>query len=221
MPRDLYTVLRLRRDADADEIRSAYRRLAQKYHPDMGAPSAERFVEISEAYEVLGDPERRRAYDLDRQRQRQRQRQSHARPSPGVEPLASRRRATATPRDPGADPLGLLDEILGDMAPGFFDAETRPRGRSELQVELILDRREATVGGRFPLHVPLRSCDARGGTGYLGMHRCPDCRGARIDYHAIEISIPPGVTHGENVRLRLDETGLPGVDLFVTIAVQR
>ena len=62
---DLYGILGLTPHATASEIRSAYRKLARKYHPDVSAsPDANaRFVQISHAYQILGDPSRRRAYD--------------------------------------------------------------------------------------------------------------------------------------------------------------
>jgi molecular chaperone DnaJ len=64
--RDYYEVLGLRRGASEQEIKRAYRRLARKYHPDVNPgskPAETKFKEISEAYEVLSNPEKRRRYD--------------------------------------------------------------------------------------------------------------------------------------------------------------
>ncbi|HNZ97535.1 MAG TPA: DnaJ domain-containing protein, partial [Thermoanaerobaculia bacterium] len=63
--KDYYKVLGVRRDASAEEIQKAYRKLARKYHPDVATePDAEaRFKEIAEANEVLKDPEKRAKYD--------------------------------------------------------------------------------------------------------------------------------------------------------------
>ena len=65
MARDYYEVLGVSRDATADEIQRAYRKLARRYHPDINRDPAaeERFKEISEAYDVLSDPETRKRYD--------------------------------------------------------------------------------------------------------------------------------------------------------------
>ncbi len=66
MPRDYYEVLGVARDANRGEVKTAFRRLARELHPDVNDhdPEAEeKFKEAAEAYEVLSDPERRRAYD--------------------------------------------------------------------------------------------------------------------------------------------------------------
>lgn len=60
--RNYYDILGVKRDADADEIRKAFRKLAVKYHPDAGG-DAQKFKEISEAYTTLSDPQKRKEYD--------------------------------------------------------------------------------------------------------------------------------------------------------------
>src|SRR5262245_16108505 len=81
--KDYYRILGVARDADDKTIKSAYRKLARKHHPDVarGKDAGERFREIAEAYEVLSDPEKRQRYDTlgpDWQR--------YAQTSPGPQP---------------------------------------------------------------------------------------------------------------------------------------
>src|SRR5262249_13143652 len=61
--KDYYKTLEVERGADEKAIKTAYRKLARKYHPDVNKGSADRFKEITEAYEVLSDPDKRKRYD--------------------------------------------------------------------------------------------------------------------------------------------------------------
>src|SRR5918995_5059290 len=61
--KDYYKILGVDRSADEKTIKSAYRKLARKYHPDVAKGKEDRFKEVTEAYEVLSDPEKRRRYD--------------------------------------------------------------------------------------------------------------------------------------------------------------
>lgn len=63
MAKDLYEILGLNKSASADEIKRAYRKLAHQYHPDKGGGNPEKFKEVNEAYQVLGDAEKRKQYD--------------------------------------------------------------------------------------------------------------------------------------------------------------
>src|SRR5580692_8218420 len=100
---DYYGVLGVRRDADPDEIRKAYRRLARELHPDVNPDpeTQERFKEITQAYEVLSDPGKRQMYDL------------------GADPFAQ--------AGAGAGGFGA-GFPLSDIMDAFFGAGTATRG---------------------------------------------------------------------------------------------
>ena len=63
--KDLYKVLGISRDASDGDIKKAFRKLSMKYHPDINPDASDKFVEITEAHDILSDPEKRHIYDVD------------------------------------------------------------------------------------------------------------------------------------------------------------
>ncbi|MEZ5266403.1 MAG: DnaJ domain-containing protein [Acidimicrobiales bacterium] len=150
---DYYELLEVARTATPDELKKAYRRLARQYHPDVNPdPEAEaRFKEISKAYEVLSDPQRRARYDR----------------------FGPEEGAAAGPGFGGFS-AGGLDDLLGMVFDGFGfgGAGGRGRGRpgpprsADLETVLDLEFEEAVFGHQGRVH------PHRGGLlGLLG-HRC-------------------------------------------------
>ncbi len=159
--RDYYEVLGVGRNATAEEMKRAYRRLAMQYHPDRNPddPSAEvRFKEIGEAYAVLSDPERRQRYDTC----------GHA---DGGQPL-------------GADfgfqsAFDLFDMFFGG---GARRPQTGPQHGADLRMPLAIDFEEAIRGVTRRVEVTRPAqCPVCDGTGAApGSHprRCPQCEGS-------------------------------------------
>ncbi|HJS59847.1 MAG TPA: molecular chaperone DnaJ [Vicinamibacteria bacterium] len=162
--RDYYEILGIPRNASDQEVKSAYRKLAMKYHPDRNPAdkqAEERFKEAAEAYSVLQDPEKRRRYDA----------YGHA----GV--------GSATP---GFDPSIFADfgDILGDFF-GFGDVFGRrrgPRRGADLRYNLELGFEEALFGAETHIQIPrAEACATCGGTGSApgsSPQTCPGCGGA-------------------------------------------
>ncbi|MEV1238705.1 DnaJ C-terminal domain-containing protein [Nonomuraea sp. NPDC049750] len=182
--RDFYEVLGVDRNADADEIQRAYRKLVRKYHPDVNKnPGAEdRFKEISEAYSVLSDPQTRRRYDAFGHDFRQ--------VPPDVDPeewSRGRARAGAGARAGGgqrrsarAEDFGFgadvdLEAMLGGMFGGRGRRGWGPVPGADQEAELSLTVEEAYQGGRRTITLP---------------------GGRRLD-----VTIPKGVTNGQRIRL--------------------
>jgi curved DNA-binding protein len=132
--RDPYEVLGVARDADADEIRRAYRALARSHHPDVSkeAGAEERFKEIGEAYAVLSDPERRAAFD------RGEEAGAAAGPGPQWGPAGA---------DDGEGFEDLFEQLFGRPAEGSVRGHAfRARG-ADLEAVLELDLEEVAKGG--------------------------------------------------------------------------
>ncbi|HEX2022269.1 MAG TPA: molecular chaperone DnaJ [Candidatus Thermoplasmatota archaeon] len=164
---DYYELLGVARDASLDDIKKAYRKLALQYHPDRNKePGAEeKFKEISEAYAVLSDPEKRRAYDQF----------GHA----GFD-----QRYTEEDIFRGAD-FGEFGFDLGSILRTFFGGGGfgfgGPRGGRDLQVVLEIPLEEVAKGGAKEVRVArLEPCDACHGTGAkpgTRPRRCATCGG--------------------------------------------
>jgi len=242
-----YEILEVSRESALEEVRAAYRQLALKYHPDKnpGDNEAEdRFKQISEAYQVLADPEKRQLYDLY-----------------GDAGLA------------GFD-LGGFEDIFSSFGEVFEDFFSfgRSRGRpdqpqpgADLRKPVVLTLDEAARGLNNCLTVqrrvccprcqghgaepdrPRQTCSRCQGKGQVSQSKgllkifntCPDCQGAGTiitapcsvcqgagvinEQKQIQVHIPPGVDTGTRLRLRGEgEAGTPGAppgDLYLEICV--
>jgi DnaJ-class molecular chaperone len=213
MARNYYIVLGVSRTADRERIKQAYRKAAKKYHPDMHvAPeSAEKFREIREAYETLGDERRRRRYDEKLARQ-------------GSELRVNRAPETIRKRSALFDELDSfftpVDEFFSGFVPGFFE---RPRERQkDLYLEVILTPEEALRGGLFPITVPvIERCPRCRTTGFWEDFFCPLCLGdGRIrSEREFSLSIPPHVKHGTQIRLSMEDIGLKDCCLNIKVYI--
>ncbi|MBS3026399.1 MAG: molecular chaperone DnaJ [Dolichospermum sp. DET50] len=176
MARDYYETLGVSRDADKEEIKQAYRRLARKYHPDVNKESGaeERFKEINRAYEVLSEPEVRARYD----------RFGEA----GVSGAAAAG-AGAGFQDM-SDMSGFAD-IFESIFSGFAGApggQPQQRRRAgpvrgdDLRLDLKLDFREAVFGGEKEIRIShLETCEVCTGSGAKSGTRprtCSTCSGS-------------------------------------------
>jgi molecular chaperone DnaJ len=158
MARDYYEILGVSRDADKEEIKSAYRRLARKYHPDVNkeAGAEERFKEINRAYEVLSEPEIRQRYD----------RFGEA----GVSGAASAGGGFQDMGDMGGF-ADIFESIFSGFAgsPGAGSTQRRRSGPvrgDDLQLDLKLDFREAVFGGDKQIRIAhLETCEVCTGSG--------------------------------------------------------
>lgn len=229
--RDYYEILGVGRAATADEIRKAYRKLARKHHPDVNpndSAAEERFKEISEAYDVLSDAEKRAKYDRLGENWKA---GSDFTPPPG---WGARGGGGYVDLDDmfgarGAGPTGFSDffESLfggrrGQRAGGGFSM----RG-SDVEAEITLSLEDAHRGARRSLTMKVAEpCAACGGSGIQGSAPCPTCRGTGSVPRpkTIEVNIPPGARDGSVIRL--SGQGEPGVgggpagDLYLKVSLQ-
>lgn len=160
MARDYYETLGISRDADQEEIKRAYRRLARKYHPDVNREegSEERFKEINRAYEVLSDPQMRQRYDSFGEA--------------GISGAGAGAGAGASDFQDFGDFGGFADIFEQFFGGGFAGAGAERRRRSgpvrgdDLRLDLKLDFREAIFGGEKDIKIThLETCETCEGSG--------------------------------------------------------
>lgn len=235
--KDYYKILGVKKTASEKEIKSAYRKLARKYHPDVnpGDKTAEaRFKEINEAQAVLTDPDKRKKYDTlgpDWEKRVQ----------PGYHPGGY----TYTTSGGTADFSDFFETLFGGRgaqqqqqtgSSGFdFDLGSifgRGRGRQpemaaqrgadvEQPVDITLDEAFHGVEKVFTLQTP-QPCPTCHGTGLQGDQLCPTCHGAGTvtKTKRLEVKIPAGVKEGSRIRVAGEGSGGAGGptgDLFLVV----
>lgn len=161
--RDYYEVLGVGKDASADDVKKAYRKLARQYHPDVNkeADAEEKFKEVKEAYDVLSDDQKRATYD----------RYGHVDPNQGMGGAG------------GADFGGF-----GDIFDMFFGGGGRqrdpnaPQRGNDLQYTMTIDFKEAVFGKETEITIPrTENCDTCHGSGAkpgTSPKTCTTCHGS-------------------------------------------
>ena len=237
--RDYYEVLGVNKSTPKDDLKKSYRKLAMKYHPDRNpddADASEKFKELSEAYEILSDDQKRQAYDQF----------GHD----GVNPSFSNAQGAAD---------GFSD-IFGDIFSDIFGGSGRAGGSraqrgADLNYSVEVSLEDAVKGTSINLDIPSKErcsgswsqCSYCGGAGAVRMQQgffsmqqaCPECRGEgeRHDSNCkscrgagfikknktLAVKIPEGVDTGDRIRLSGEgDIGKDGNgDLYIQVEVKR
>ena len=250
---DYYTTLGVSRDASSATIKKAYKKLAMKHHPDRNKgdkQSEEKFKELSEAYEVLSDQEKRQTYDQF-----------------GHEGINSRFGQSGGYSSAGGSFNDIFGDVFGDIFGGGGQSRSQSRRGSDLEYQIQLSLEEAISGKEVKMKIPTsvncNDCDGTGadkGTafttctqcngsgqvrvsqGFFSLQQaCPKCRGQgkTIDKSCgkcsgagkikktknLSVKIPSGVDSGDQIRLSGEgEAGGPGGqsgDLYVSVRVKK
>ena len=169
--KDYYAILEVDKDASSDEIRKAFQQKARKLHPDVNkAPDAEeRFKEVSEAYAVLSDPDKRKRYDAMRS----------GSPFGGYGSPSSPAGGYSDPFGFGGNPFGW-----GPFGAGTARRRSRayrPRAGSDVTLDLEVDAETAAAGTRrgvtFQRYAPCDVCHGSGSVEAATSETCPTCGG--------------------------------------------
>ena len=234
--RDYYAILGVPKSAAEKDIKSAYRKLARKWHPDANPDNPkeaeEKFKELSEAYEVLGDPEKRKKYDMlgsDWQRAaRQAEQQREYRTRYGDGDFGGFEFGNAGAGASAGGPTGFSDFFdmffsgigrrQSAQQPGFAQ-----RGQ-DLETTIELSLRDVYDGGKKAVSLQLEDlCPRCRGTGTDAGRLCPQCSGTGrvLVAKKFEVSIPKGIGDGQRIRLAAQGGaglhGGPNGDLYLIV----
>lgn len=209
--RNLYIVLGLLPGASTAMIRSAYRSLAKAYHPDRIGPSgATRFREISEAYRVLSDPALRDAYNAALRAERTPAEATGRWGAGGVEPLVAE--PIAVRRNIARSAPSIEEEFVDWMVRNFTARHTPKSGHQrQADIDVILTREEADLGGILPIEVPAFSiCPSCDGDGRDWFSVCLPCSGTgvREGRRIAHLQIPQLVRDGTTWEIPVSEGGV-------------
>ncbi len=250
--KDLYDILGVNRDASDEDIKKSYRKLAMKYHPDRNPDSKdseEKFKEAKSAYEILSEPDKRRAYDA----------YGHA----GINPQGG--------GGPGGEGMGGFSEAFGDIFGEIFGGRGGRGGQqvyrgADLRYNMDITLEQAARGTETKIRIPSldecatckgtgakpgtqpKTCHTCNGQGQVRMQQgffsiqqtCPTCHGngkviadpcapcsgsGRIKNHkTLSVKIPSGVDDGDRIRLSGEgEAGMnggPPGDLYVVVQLK-
>ena len=223
MAKNYFAILGITSSASADEIRTAYRRLAKEFHPDLYAGGNETFREIQEAYSVLGDVRRRKSYEQQISKKPVRKTVKRTAYYPEPEPLIPEQQ----PVDMGEiSPVRSFqtfspsaDEIFDWLWHNFSDLKQPKSGRIQnLTLEVPLTREQALGGGTARIMVPTRAvCPTCRGFGGLGAYECYRCAGEGDISGEVPVSIsfPPGLTKDHAVMVPLNRFGMRNLHMKV------
>ncbi|MBV8690006.1 MAG: DnaJ domain-containing protein [Candidatus Eremiobacteraeota bacterium] len=229
--KNYYDILGVPKNAPEKDIKSAYRKLARKWHPDANPQNArqaeEKFKDIQEAYEVLSDPEKRRKYDVLGSNWRQAAQQ------------AEQQRRYRTAQGETAFDFGDLGGASGfsDFFDMFFSGVgRRPAGGrtggfaqrgQDLETTIDLALHDVYNGGKKAVSLQIEDiCPTCGGTGTHNNNLCPQCHGTGrvIRNKRFDVTIPRGVREGQRIRLAgqggTGTGGGPNGDLYLVVRLQ-
>ncbi|PKL78061.1 MAG: hypothetical protein CVV27_03980 [Candidatus Melainabacteria bacterium HGW-Melainabacteria-1] len=230
LQKDYYKILGLDRKASQQEIKKAFRRLAREHHPDAnpqgnGRPEVnQRFKDVAEAYEVLGDPERRRQYDQGHVDQSWFTTTSFENIRDIFERTAARQGQQAQPAS-GSTQKGKFN--FGDFLNNIVDTvsaspgkdavkeptkesgkenKTKSKAPAKLDLDQVLEitLEEAWSGSRKPVTVNLsKACVLCGGSGKVSGQACRNCQGSgrSAQEKRLDVKVPAGVRKGAKIRV--------------------
>ncbi len=222
--KNYYGILDVASDASQEEIKSAYRKKAKRYHPDHYGQERDRapFLDVQEAYEVLSDPAQRADYDKTREKPGARptpwrQRQPDFAPRGPVTPEPWRPNPARGGHYAPSDPFALFDVFDQIWGSGRSQQSSSRRTASDVHVDVSLTPAQARRGGNLhlliPVSVPCPVCQRAEGHplgSVQGGYRCQACNGTGsvTQEQPVSVPFPAGIRDDMTLFASLEPIGL-------------
>ncbi|MCQ2789662.1 MAG: DnaJ domain-containing protein [bacterium] len=232
--KNYYEILEVSNDASLSEIKSAYRRLARKYHPDLNDGNADcikKFKAVSEAYEVLSNSSKRRDYDILRNvrktsyhsnsfnqaRQEYKKEQRNYEKEKNDEPFSNIFN----------DILSKFKNTTSSTQRSEFRTELKPKIGTNLEAEITISLKEAIEGTVRTVNlVHSHACENCHGRVFLNGAKCPVCggKGEVTNHKKLTVKIPKNIKSGSKIRIpnegNAGYNGGRNGDLYLTVKIE-
>lgn len=230
--KNLYEILEITSAANEHVIKSAYRKLVRKYHPDLNngdETCSKKFKEITEAYEILSDNEKKKNYDLLRgfyhddskakrtqanKAYRETQREEKAQEAPGFSNVFN-------------DILEGFKNTTSSKTKNYETKQIRPERGTDVYSDVTISMHEAIVGTTRTINIlHTEKCPNCEGRKFINGTKCPLCRGRgeQSTHKKLNVKIPPKVKHGSKIRIANEGNkgynGGKNGDLYLNIKIE-
>lgn len=243
--KNYYEILGVNSDATAEELKSAYRRLARTYHPDIaGESGVEKFKEVTEAYETLSDETKRKRYDILRgifnynkstkDKTTQREAQKAYRQSKNQEDIIRESNKTNQKTSKESSQAQDFSNILNDFIDGFKSQQKnkkttthRPVNGDDIVTDVVITMPEAISGVSKTVNIlSSYECTNCHGRPFANGMNCPVCDGTGVvsQHKKITVKIPANVK--PNSKIRIPSEGNSGMyggkngDLYLNVVIE-
>lgn len=231
--KNLYEILEISSDASTVMIKSAYRKLVRKYHPDLNGGNelcVKKFKEISEAYEILSDSEKKKNYDILRGFYQEKSQAKYN---------EAEKAYKETVKEKKHNTEDGFSTILNDILEGFKKTtsssrdqkfktkQMRPEKGSDVYVDVVISMPEALHGTTRTLNVlHTQACPNCEGRPFVNGNKCPLCNGLgeQSSHKKLNVKIPANVKHGSKIRIANEGNkgynGGRNGDLYLNIKIE-
>lgn len=229
--KNYYEILEIEENAGQDEIKKQYRKLSKEYHPDVNPSGTDKFKEIAEAYEYLGDPQKRQQYDTQRKNPMGGSsfEDIFSQMFGGQNPF-QQRRPTAAPKIIKLK-VSPIESYLGSEKTITYIKNNHCQtcngsGGDQKQCNGCngVGYKVKQFGTGYMVQQVRTTCDSCGGKGYTLVHRCYGCdgKGIKTTTQEVNIKLPIGIDNGQYMKLEGYGDFINGVygDLVVQVEVE-